>query len=185
MDSVDTSETARAPSGALVRRARDADALAVDEVRVAGWQTAYRGIVDDAYLDAMRADPHRFAAALEDRSGVAHYVAESGGEVAGWCCIGPARDADAPVSAREIYACYVHPARWRGGIGRALMQAALAEVPATAPVLLWALRDNDAALTFYARQGFAPDGAKRDTERAGLARGPREVRYRRPGRGER
>jgi hypothetical protein len=37
----------------LIREATAIDAEAVSRVRVRSWQAAYRGIIDDAYLDAL------------------------------------------------------------------------------------------------------------------------------------
>ena len=36
-----------------VRSARPGDAEAIAQLHVASWRVAYRGIVDDAYLDAL------------------------------------------------------------------------------------------------------------------------------------
>ena len=38
----------------LLRPAEPADALAVARVHVLSWQAAYRGLIDDAYLDSLR-----------------------------------------------------------------------------------------------------------------------------------
>ena len=42
--------------GPTIRAAAPDDAGEVEQLRVAGWQTAYRGIVPDAFLDSMRVD---------------------------------------------------------------------------------------------------------------------------------
>ena len=38
------------------RAARVADARAIAEIRILGWQSAYRGLVGDEHLDAMSVD---------------------------------------------------------------------------------------------------------------------------------
>ncbi|PSL00088.1 ribosomal protein S18 acetylase RimI-like enzyme [Murinocardiopsis flavida] len=168
-----------------VRRVRPGDGTGIARVRLAGWQHAYRGIVPAAYLDAMRPDPeHRERQVRAPAPGSAAYVAETaetaGGEptIVGWLAAGPARDADAPEGAAEIYGCYVDPGRARLGVGRRLMAAALAETGPGVPVLLWVLKDNRAARRFYENAGFRADGAEQALDRGDpVLDAVREVRY--------
>jgi RimJ/RimL family protein N-acetyltransferase len=53
------------------------------------------------------------------------------------------------------------PAWWSAGLGRALTDAALAELRAVGyrRVVLWTLTGNARARRFYDKAGFAPDGA--------------------------
>ena len=68
---------------------------------------------------------------------------------------GPARDRDAP-RLRELYFIYLLDA-WHGtGIGQQLFDAAVDEGES---VYLWVADDNPRAHRFYARNGFALDGA--------------------------
>ena len=77
-------------------------------------------------------------------------------------------------------AMYVHPDKWRRGIGSELMVQALhaLKLLGYAEATLWVLRGNWRARDFYEASGFAPDGAaKIDTNAAGISYD--EVRYRR------
>ena len=76
----------------------------------------------------------------------------------------------------ELYALYVTPAWWSAGVGRALMGSVLAALrdDRYPRAVLWVLGDNARARRFYARAGFAPDGATNIL--AGLG-GVLEVRY--------
>ncbi|MGW1816097.1 N-acetyltransferase family protein [Streptomyces sp. NPDC002125] len=166
--------------GVRVRAMTFDDCAAVAEIRVRGWQTAYAGMIPQAYLDAMD-----IAEDAERRR--AHLTAEGGGvdlvagppdaPVTGWACYGPCRDEDTGPGTAELYALYVHPARTGTGTGRAL----LAEVTARAladgfgSITLWVLKDNARARRFYEHAGFRPDGAE-ETFEAGGATVP-EVRY--------
>jgi GNAT superfamily N-acetyltransferase len=78
----------------------------------------------------------------------------------------------------ELYALYVHPAQWSTGIGGALMDQVLAKVRAAGypSITLWVLEANTRARRFYARAGFAPDGARHLLDDLG---GVIEIRYRR------
>ena len=61
----------------------------------------------------------------------------------------------------ELYTLYVAPAHRSTGAGRALTDAALDRLRAAGyrRVVLWTLTDNARARRFYAKAGFAPDGA--------------------------
>ena len=58
----------------------------------------------------------------------------------------------------ELYALYVHPARWSTGTGRALMDQVLAKVRAAgyASITLWVLEANARARRFYASAPGSP-----------------------------
>lgn len=108
---------------------------------------------------------------------LALYVAVKDGAVVGFCAVlAPGRDRDAADRDAEIAAVYVDPEVWRTGIGRALMNTALADLLAGgwSSVTLWVLAQNRRALDFYAHFGFEPDGAEMTDQRSGAA----EVRLR-------
>ena len=139
----------------IVRPATRADLPAVEAVRIATWQVAYRGIVPDVVLDTLRVDDDRVAA-LEsryDEGSAATWVAEDGGALVGMAVAGPCRDEDLP-GGRELYALYVLPSSWGHGVGQALWDAALPFAS------LWVLADNARARAFYARNGFRPEATK-------------------------
>jgi RimJ/RimL family protein N-acetyltransferase len=60
-----------------------------------------------------------------------------------------------------LYALYVTPDHWSTGAGRALTDAVLDGLRAAGyrRVVLWTLTENARARRFYAKAGFAPDGA--------------------------
>jgi ribosomal protein S18 acetylase RimI-like enzyme len=160
---------------------------AVCELHVRAWQAAYRGIVPQAYLDAM--DPAVRARRTRDQNLDGQYVAvrpaggEVVGEVVGWMSIGPYRFADDGPDAPgpgfgEIAAIYARPDAVGTGVGRALMTYGLEELDRAGlrPVLLWVFTDNARARRFYERAGFRLDGATHDYEIGGATLP--EVRYR-------
>jgi GNAT superfamily N-acetyltransferase len=156
-----------------------ADFDAVCELHVRAWQTAYRGIVPQSFLDGM--DPAERARRSRGQDLSGQHVAEAGGEVVGWASAGPYRDddGDAPgPGCGEIEAIYARPDVVGAGVGRALMTHTLAELDRAGlrPVLLWVLAGNDRARRFYEKAGFHVDGATHDYEIAGATLP--EVRYR-------
>ncbi|MFJ4326583.1 GNAT family N-acetyltransferase [Streptomyces tricolor] len=165
-------------SGPTVREMRRADCDRVSEIRIRGWQHAYRGLVPQPYLDGLSvtADAERRRAGFGQGDGsVRNLVAERGGTVLGWAAFGPYRDGGTRTGDAELYALYVDPAHLGGGIGRALLAASVERCPASPRMLLWVLKGNAPARRFYERAGFRPDGAEEPFEVAGVP--VPEVRY--------
>jgi ribosomal protein S18 acetylase RimI-like enzyme len=105
-------------------------------------------------------------------------VAERDGELAGFVRCGPSRDPDPEPGAGEVQSFFVGAGRWRGGIGRELMRAALADLVERGygAATVWSFADNERANAFYEAHGFVRDGLTRTEET--WAHIP-EVRYRR------
>lgn len=162
-----------------VRPATVADADAIAGVHIRSWQSAYRGMLPDDYLDTL--DPAertaRWRRQLEHPDWGTTWVAVDDDTVVGFLSIGPSRDEDADSRTLEIYTVYLEPALFGSGAARALMRTALAEVPPRSTVTLWTATENERSRHFYRRHGFAPDGTER-TEDIGGTELP-EVRYRR------
>ncbi|QDW64599.1 GNAT family N-acetyltransferase [Oerskovia sp. KBS0722] len=140
-------------------------------VHVESWQQTYRGLMRDEALD----DPdlllarHRFwrAVLTEERYGSFQAaVAEADGTVVGIALAGPATEPDVTWDA-QLYVLYVLKSFHGSRAGRELMDTVLAVDDAAG---LWVADPNPRAQAFYAKQGFAPDGA------AKVEDGVREVR---------
>jgi ribosomal protein S18 acetylase RimI-like enzyme len=162
-----------------VRPATVADAPAMGRLHVRAWRAAYRGQMPDGYLDGLRAEER--AAGWEralgrERPRGAILVAERAGEVVGFANLGPAED---PQGAGELYAINVDPAHWGTGAGRALLEAAQAELARLgfAETVLWVLPANARARRFYELAGWAVDGTERTVDVLGVV--VPEVRYHR------
>jgi ribosomal protein S18 acetylase RimI-like enzyme len=146
---------------------------------VAGRRAGYAGLVPAERLE--REDPEARAAVWRELLPdtvvlVAGYGDDEDPAVAGFASLAiPARDLDEPATG-EITALYVDPERWRRGIGRALVDAAAAELrdDGCDEMVVWVLDGNARAIGFYAALGFAPDGGRQDEPHTGLP----EVRLR-------
>jgi GNAT superfamily N-acetyltransferase len=159
-----------------VRLANGSDSLAIETIRVRGWQTAYRHVFPVDELDALPIDDERWRPRLAaPPPGWSTFVVEDDtGRVVGFSSVGPSRDER---GVGELYAIYVDPDAWSTGAGRALIERAEEQLRAAYEVAtLWVLEDNPRARDFYERAGWAPDGARKAEERLGV-RAP-EVRYR-------
>lgn len=155
---------AKAMSTSL-RLAQPADALAVATVHVASWQVGYRDIFDAAFLDALSAEERaqRYDFTHNDPMMPRTTVALDGGDIIGFATIGPSRDHDLD-DAGELMALYVHPSRWRSGVGSMLLSDATTQLTDRGFSLgsLWVLTENHRAESLYRRAGWTRDGAVRE-----------------------
>src|SRR5579872_7312555 len=101
----------------LLRPAEPADALGVALVHVRSWQAAYRGLIDDAYLNGLHAEDRaaRYDFTHADPEKPYTIVAVDDGKILGFATIVPSRDADVQ-GAGEIAALYLDPEYWDRGI---------------------------------------------------------------------
>ena len=191
----------------VIRSASRADAPQIAAVMRDSWFAAYEGIIAHQIIDQVTAPDGgaRVRQSFRTRpwqlmiAAVARHPQSSAGPAAaappapgivGYASFGPELDvlgmswpyqrtaAGAEGRVAELYALYVHPARWSTGTGRALMDQVLARVSGAGyrSITLWVLQDNARARWFYERAGFAPDGARHELPDLG---GVTEIRYRR------
>ena len=122
-------------------------------VHYTAWQEAYRGIVDQRYLDAMTPEKCLLAA-QKWRDNI--LVALDGGRVVGFAGYGACRDGDL-IDAGEVFALYTLSEYFGKGVGKALMDAALTAL-CRPTVAVWVLCGNARAIAFYSKYGFRADG---------------------------
>ena len=104
--------------GIVIRRAEKEDVRQIAEILVEDWQTAYRGIIDDAFLDSMSAD-QRYE--IEIKRYQKFIVAADGEEILGYAWLETTDDEPADC---EIIALYVRYSKRNNGIGKLLLQYA-------------------------------------------------------------
>jgi ribosomal protein S18 acetylase RimI-like enzyme len=142
-------------SEATIRQALPADARAIAEVRVGAWRKTYRGLIPDAYLDAMSVEG---SMALWDRVLTASpnttntFVAERDGQVIGFASgmmlSEPKHGFDA-----ELTGLYLVPEAQREGLGTRLTAtvAAAQRSHGATSMIVWVIAGNKAARAFYER----------------------------------
>ena len=173
--------------GGGARLAGAGDAAGITAVHIAGWQAGYRGLLPQAFLDAL-SEPATVAQrtaqwthALEQGRRVA-VADDAEGQVVAFAITMASRDGDAGSGVGEVPAIYCHPDAWGAGHGRAVHDAALTELREAGyeEVTLWVLAGNERARAFYARQGWhldpGPGGLKHDQVAGATVQ---EIRYRR------
>ncbi|MBE0600495.1 MAG: GNAT family N-acetyltransferase [Firmicutes bacterium] len=148
----------------VFRAATPDDAPAMVRLVTVAWQTAYRGILSDAYLDgidpAVRTPRVRESILTDPRFW--YYVLEQDGDIVGVSGLCALPDEDLR-GAGEIKVFYIRPDKQGQGLGKLMMRHALDALmdrgfPRAA---LWVLTDNRPARAFYEAMGFAADGAEK------------------------
>lgn len=139
----------------LIRPACLPDALAIARIHVAGWQSAYRGIVADEHLDSLSlAQKQAFWKQQMHHDPCLLFVAEDPTRgVIGFAFAGP-HHGNFREYTGEIHAIYVLDQFQRRGLGKLLFKhATTALAQARFPnMMVWALKQNPYR-TFYERLG--------------------------------
>ncbi len=170
---------AQVASAILIREATALDAQALAMVHVSSWRAAYRGIIDDADLDALSVDRRRESNLAWFRnhspSTFVRVAVDAQAKVIGYAMAGPAR-IGAPTTLGEIYVFYLLPDAQRQGVGSRLMRSMARglDLRGMDALVVWALERNPAR-AFYERMGGRVADA-RDTRVGRLQL--REVAYR-------
>jgi GNAT superfamily N-acetyltransferase len=143
--------------GIVIRPATAADASAIARVRIDTWRTAYRGLVPDAYLDAM--DVEQSVALWQrvldaDAPNASVFVAAHAGEVIGFAAANRLAEPRHGLDA-ELSAVYVRREWQRAGIGRQLVLAAARAQRASGAtgLIVWSISGNKPARAFYEALG--------------------------------
>jgi GNAT superfamily N-acetyltransferase len=136
-----------------VRRATAGDAPAIARVRIDSWRTTYRGLIPDAYLDAMQIEA---STALWDRVLTAGpnttcvFVAQRDADIVGFSCGAPLQPPKHGFDS-ELAAVYLRRDFQRAGLGRRLVGAVVAarHAQGATGLLTWVIAGNKGARAFY------------------------------------
>ncbi len=137
-----------------IRGARASDAKAIAAVHDAAWRDAYRGIIPGRELEKMvaRRGPKWWHTAILRGSRLS--VLDFDDTIGGYTSYGRNRVPALPFGG-EIFELYLAPEFQGLGFGRRLFQAARRDLADHGynHVLVWALADNDRAISFYLKLG--------------------------------
>lgn len=144
-------------SSVIIRPARPDDAGAIAQVRVDAWRTAYKGMIPDAYLAAMKVEDSaalwlRVLNAASNKTSV--FVAHNGSEVVGFAAGNLLPEPKLGFDA-ELTAIYLRRDAQRAGVGRRLVAcvAAAERAQGAAGLVAWVIAANRAGRAFYERLG--------------------------------
>lgn len=159
-----------------IRSATTDDASVIAAFHTAVWREAYRGVVPEDYLARVGEEERtrRWRQRLASGSRPA-ILAQWDGRVVGVASTSARTDDEFPelpaTPPLELKSLYVAADRRGTGVAASLLDAAIGSRPA----FLWVFRANDRARSFYAKHGFAADGAAKIDPDTGVE----EIRMRR------
>ena len=140
----------------IIRNIEERDIESVVGIQIDGWKSAYKGIVDDNFLNSMNRN-ERIEKRKKDYKENGFIVAELNNQVVGFCrYIDNNRftqdilDIDC-----ELLALYVKPDLKYKGIGTRLFQFVINEFKSKnkTKMILWCLKDNEPSKKFYTKMG--------------------------------
>jgi len=139
----------------VIRNIKEQDIPAVVDIQVEGWKVAYKGIIEDTYLNSMSKE-ERIEKRKKDYKQGAFIVAEINNEIVGFC-----RYYDKVISAdgdgcdSELMAIYVKPTLKHQGIGKKIFNYVKLKLKSIGKkkMVLWCLKDNYASRKFYESMG--------------------------------
>jgi ribosomal protein S18 acetylase RimI-like enzyme len=154
-----------------ILRATTDHALGIASVHIRSWHSAYKGVLEQAFLDGLSIDDRaRRWQEIHQKQESVTLIAVSHHGVVGFVSYGPCRDEGAPADQGEIWALYADPDSWGQGVGFALMTSAAKELRASgySTISLWVLSRNNRGLDFYKRFGFSlVEGSRKGFELGG------------------
>jgi L-amino acid N-acyltransferase YncA len=135
-----------------IRIAKPEDAHALAEVHTLSWQSTYRGIVSDDYLDYLDIDKKAEWWAQALTKGGLVYVAETD-RIIGFASGGKNRDIKSPYQG-ELYAIYLLPHCKEKGTGTMLFESVIRLLHSENinSMMVWVLKDNPSK-NFYIKMG--------------------------------
>jgi ribosomal protein S18 acetylase RimI-like enzyme len=154
-----------------VRTADAGDIAAVAALHVASFRATYVERLSAAQAAALdvRSRAVAWTTRLVEGDGTL-LVGTEAGRVQGFVWVGPTTDLDDdPRTTGQVRSIHVAPDALGGGRGRRLLAAGRDALAASgcSDATLWVVADNERAIAVYGRDGWQPDGARRE-ERLGL-----------------
>lgn len=136
----------------MIRYYEEIDIDQIAKIIVEGWKNAYKGIIDQDYLDKLdyKERAERIKTKYQKQKAI---VYEENNIIKGYCRFGENRDEEKEYG--EIYALYIKYDERQKGIGKKLVQNALKILNENSykEVVIWCLKDNTQARKFYEKIG--------------------------------
>lgn len=141
----------------MIRQSNKLDSYNIAKLIIAGWQTAYKGLIDDNFLNNMSVDimTKNWEINIENQSEANNiYVYEENNKILGIIRFGKPDDSSSNYNA-EIHVLYVEPSLKRNGIGSKLFAFAKSYFvnKNTTDMIIWCLQTNLPSIKFYEKMG--------------------------------
>lgn len=139
-----------------IRTIREEDIPSVVDIQIEGWKTAYKGMIEDDFLNSMNRNK-KIEQRKKDYKQDGYIVAEIEEEIVGFC-----RYIDNNTYTPnmleidcEIVALYVKSELKYNGIGTKLFEFVMKEFRSKnrTKMIIWCLKDNEPSRKFYAKMG--------------------------------
>ena len=141
----------------IIKTATTNEAEEIAKIKIEGWQTAYRGIIDDKFLDNMDINEELEKRKNNIENGADIIVAELNNEIVGFCLYrNYIKDPESYPNANcEISSLYVKSSLKRKGIGTKLMQYVIQKLQnqGKTQMILGCLKENYPSRAFYEKIG--------------------------------
>ena len=139
----------------IIRKVKRENIEDVVDIQVTGWQTAYRGIIDDEYLDKLSRE-EKIKKRKKDFDSNGFIVAEYENKVIGFCRYSTEnRNEEIKEADCELLALYVKYEYKHKGVGTKLfsyVKEAFKKLNKH-KIVLWCLKENENAKKFYTKMG--------------------------------
>lgn len=140
----------------MIRKAKVEDAKDIANLIVRSWQTSYRGLISQTYLDNMQENDlcDRWSKNISNQNNNI-YVYEKTNKILGVINFGKVMDREDKIHNAEILVLYVEPNLKRQGIGTKMFNYAKEYfVDNNAKnLIIWCLKGNMSAISFYKNMG--------------------------------
>ncbi|KHE72097.1 hypothetical protein LD39_06355 [Halobacillus sp. BBL2006] len=137
-----------------IRKACFDDARGIAEVSVSAWQSTYKGIVADDFLDSLSVQKRteKWADKINGKDEII-YIAEKEGKIVGYASGGGERGGSSQFDG-ELYAIYLLKVAQKKGIGKLILFYLLNDMEKRGyrSLLVWILKDNRSK-GFYEKLG--------------------------------
>ena len=138
-----------------IRKATLDDIKIISKIKIEGWQSAYKNIISDEYLNNMDIDKI-IAKNIKKFDMCVFVVAEIDDKIVGFSSYNLENDEDLEENADcELIGIYVNPKMKRKGIGRKLIDYIREELRKAnkQKMILWCLKENYPSRKFYKSMG--------------------------------
>ena len=139
-----------------IRDIKKEDIPQVVDMQISGWRAAYKGMIDDEYLENMNVEK-KIKMREKDYKETRFIVAEINNEIVVFCRYtdNMEKTLETPEVDCELRALYVKPEVKHNGIGKKMFQYAVNEFKnmGKTKMVLWCLKDNVLARKFYEKMG--------------------------------
>lgn len=147
-----------------IRQATLEDIDVITQIHVKAWQQSYKGLIDQAYLEAISFDERRVLREKILHSQTHCFVVEILDQMVGFCDAGPACEQDQKICSSntslhaatpgEVFAIYLLESYKHQGIGTQLWKFAREDLKSRGlfPFKTWVLTEHTLARAFYEKQ---------------------------------